>query len=326
MTAVTGGDERLAARLSALPGPAHRVAAAAVVTPGAARTAGLGTGLEADFEIGSISKGVTGLLYAEAIARGEIEPTTRLAELLPLEGTPVGRVTLESLSTHRSGLPSLPSSSHPLRRTLALWRHGANPYGEDLAQLLDQARGVRLGRPRPRYSNFGFELLGHALAGAAATTYAALLRERITEPLGLDRCYAPAGADELRPGALHGTSRRGRPRGTWTGEAVAPAGGIRASIGAMARLTGALLDGTAPGVTALDPIAPFGAGSRIGAAWITIRVKGRDITWHNGGTGGFRSWLGLDRDAGVGVVILSATAASVDRYGFALLADHRTAA
>lgn len=323
MTAAAHGDERLAARLRALLGPRHGVAAAAVAAPEGVTTACLGTGLDADFEIGSISKGITGLLYAEATARGEIGPDTVLGDLLPLGTAPVGRVSLRSLSTHRSGLPSLPASAQPLRRTIALWRRGANPYGEDLGRLLEQARKAEPGKPRPRYSNFGFELLGHALAAAADTDYAALLRQRITVPLGLDCCYAPAAAEDLRPEALTGTSRRGRPRQPWTGEAVAPAGGIRASITAMARLTEALLDGTAPGLGALDPVEPFGVGARIGAAWVAIRVKDRTVTWHNGGTGGFRSWLGLDREAGTGAVILSATSAPVDRHGLTLLTEGR---
>ncbi|MEY9212543.1 beta-lactamase family protein [Thermobifida halotolerans] len=322
MTVETHGDDRLAARLEELLGPRHPVVAAAVVSPRGTAVAGRGTGPDSDFEIGSISKGVTGLLYADALARGEIGPDTTLGDLLPLDGTPAAEVTLASLSTHRSGLPSLPASAHPWRRTLALWRHGTNPYGENLAQLLDQARKVRLGKPRPRYSNFGFELLGHALARAAATTYAELLHRRIAAPLELDRCYVPATADQLRPGALTGTGRRGRPKEPWTGEALGPAGGIRASITGMARLTAALLEGTAPGIAALDPVTSFGAGARIGAAWITTPVRGRPVTWHNGGTGGFRSWLGIDRAASTGVVVLSATARSVDRHGFALLTEY----
>lgn len=313
------GDAELAERLAGLPGRRHRPAAAAVVTAEETRSASLGAGLGADFEIGSIAKGITGLLYAEALARGEAGPGTPLGDLLPLADVPVGKVTLGSLSTHRSGLPSLPAAAQPFRRTVALWRRGANPYGEDLEQLLEQARSARLGRPRARYSNFGFELLGHALGRAAGTTYAGLLRERITEPLGLEDCYAPATPDELRAGAVTGSGRHGGFREAWTGEAIAPAGGIRASITDMARLTRALLDGSAPGVAALDPVAPFSMGMRIGAAWITMRAKERIVTWHNGGTGGFRSWLGLDREAGTGAVMLSATAASVDRHGFALL-------
>ncbi|MGP3967290.1 serine hydrolase domain-containing protein [Streptomyces sp. 6N223] len=324
MTAAVHGDDRLAARLGKQLGRRNQVAAAAVVSPRDTGTtvASRGAALDADFEIGSLAKCVTGLLYADALARGEIGPDTTLGELLPLGDVPAARATLHSLSTHRSGLPALPKSARPLRTTIALWRHGTNPYGENLEQLLDQARGVSLGKPRPHYSNFGFELLGHALARAAGTTYAELFHRRLAAPLDLDRFYAPATADELRLGALTGTGRRGRPRPPWTGEALAPAGGIRASITSMARLTAALLDGTAPGLAALDPVARLGPnGVRIGAAWITIEVKGRSITWHNGGTGGFRSWLGLDRDAGTGVVILSASSAPVDRHGFALLAE-----
>ncbi|MFB8414267.1 serine hydrolase domain-containing protein [Streptomyces albidoflavus] len=322
MTPAFHGDERLAARLRELLGPRHPVAGAAVVSPHGTVLAARGTSLDGDFEIGSVSKGVTGLLYADALARGEVAPETTLGELLPLDDAPAARVTLRSLSTHRSGLPRLPASMRPWRRTLALWRHGTNPYGEDLEQLLRQARETPLGKPRPRYSNLGFALLGHALARAATTTYPKLVEHRLATPLGLDSCYVPGTAAQLRPGALPGRSRGGRPRQPWTGEGVGPAGGIRASLADMARLTAALLDGSAPGVGALDPVAPFGAGARIGAAWITVEIDGRPVTWHNGGTGGFRSWLGVDRATGTGVVILSATAASVDRQGFALLAEY----
>ncbi|MFD5026743.1 serine hydrolase domain-containing protein [Streptomyces sp. NPDC058373] len=321
MTAATYGDERLAARLGELLGPYHPVAAAGVVSPRGTAVAGLGAGPDADFEVGSVSKGVTGLLYADALARGEIGPGTTLGALLPLGDVPAARVTRRSLSTHRSGLPRLPASAQPWRRTVALWRHGTNPYGEDLGQLLDQARGIPVGSPRPRYSNLGFELLGHALARAATTTYADLVHRRLAVPLELDRFYVPAATGRLRPGALTGRSRRGRPRAPWTGEAIGPAGGTRASATSMARFTAALLDGSAPGTEALDPLAPFGVGARIGAAWNTVESEGRPVTWHNGGTGGFRSWLGLDRGTGTGVVILSATAAPVDRQGFALLAE-----
>lgn len=82
-----------------------------------------------------------------------------------------------------------------------------------------------------------------------------------------------------------------------------------------------LLDRTAPGVGALDPVAAFAGSTRIGAGWVTTTLRGREVTWHNGASGGFRSWVGLDRAASTGVAVLSAAAASVDGVGFRLLAS-----
>ncbi|GAA2723230.1 serine hydrolase domain-containing protein [Cellulomonas aerilata] len=321
MTSEADGSGRFDTRVGELLDRRHPVCAAARVSAGRVAVSVRGAAPGDTFEIGSISKSITGLLYHDALARGEIGLDSTLGDLLPLGSAPAARVRLGDLATHRSGLPRLPKAAQPVRRTMSLWRHGTNPYGEDLEQLLAQVQGVRLGAARPRYSNLGFELLGHAVARAAAMTYAELVRARLADPLGLDSVHVPATPAELGPGALVGRSRRGSAREPWTGEAIGPAGGIRASVQDMARLTVALLDGSAPGLTALDGVAPFGRGAVVGAGWVTVDVARRPITWHNGGTGGFRSWIGLDRVAGTGVVVLSATSLAVDRAGFALLTE-----
>lgn len=293
--------------------------AASAVAPGAVATAVIGADPDDDFELGSISKAITGLLYADALSSGIVQPDTRLGALLDVGDGPVGAITLTDLATHRSGLPRLPAGMNTARRTWDLWAHGSNPYGESLDELLAQARTTPVGRRRFRYSNLGFELLGHAVASARAARYTDLLRTCLTEPLGMAGTYAPHGIEDLSPRALPGHTRRGRPRDPWTGEALAPAGGIRSSIGDTTALLGALLDGTAPGREALDPVARAAGPASIGAAWMTVARRGRPLTWHNGQTGGFASWIGLDRDRGVGVVVLSATSRSVDGLGTRLL-------
>lgn len=262
---------------------------------------------------------MTGLLYVDAVARGEVSPSTEVGELLALGDVPASRATLAALSTHTSGLPRL-AMTHVWRKSWELTRHGKNPYGETLAGLLTAAREAKVkASPRPSYSNLGFELLGHALAAAAGTNYPTLVRERIAAPLGLDSWTVPSTPTQLDERDLTGRSARGRSMERWTGEDLAPAGGIRSTISDMARFASALLDGSAPGMGALDPVTEMTGKMRIGAAWITLEAKGRTVTWHNGGTGGFRSWMGLDRDTGSAAVILSATAASVDAPGFELL-------
>ncbi|KAB7746282.1 serine hydrolase [Nostocoides sp. F2B08] len=315
------GDGALAERTSALltGGDAFVVAR---VADGRARVAARGVPLESDVEIGSVSKGLTGLLLHDAIDRGEVTLDTRLGEHLDVGDGPIADLSLGSLATHRSGLPRLAPGGHVWRRTLRLMTHGENPYGETLAELLVRVRDLRPGRARPRYSNLGFMLLGHAVASAVGLPYARLVRERLAQPLSMTGVRVPSTPDGLGPHSVAGTSRRGRTVAAWTGEALAPAGGIRATADDLARLLGALLDGSAPGISALEPVARLaGPGVRIGAAWLTTTKDGREITWHNGGTGGFRSLVGIDRDAGRGVALVRATNRSADTVGLTLLTE-----
>ena len=295
-------------------------AAVAVIAPQGELTTTVGADRDSTFEIGSISKVLTGMLYRDATERGLVAPTTALRELLPLEGHgEVGAVSLSSLAIHRSGLPGLPPGMHPLRRNVDFWIHGENPYGDSLTELLDQTRNVRRGAPRPRYSNLGFQLLGHAVAKASGSDYERLLQNVLGPEFS-----TPARAEDLGPADLTGFSRFGRSLPAWVGEGLAPAGGVRATIGTMLGFLRSVLDGTARGLSALEPVSQFTPRVGIGAGWITLEFHGRAVTWHNGRTGGFSSWIGLDREAGVGVVVLSALARPVDRQGFRLLTEFVT--
>lgn len=312
----------LAAQAGELLSGRHPVWAAVRVTPSGVELASVGPSDHATWEIGSVTKTITGQLWHVALERREITRSTLLREVLDVSG-PVGDLTLASLSSHTAGLPRLANGREMVRRTWELYRRGANPYREDLAALLEQAGDVRPGRPTPSYSNLGYQLLGHAVAAAAGTTYRQLVQERYADPLGLRDTYVPYAASDLRAGAVASRNRRGREVEPWAGESVAPAGGVRSSAADLALVLRALLDGTAPGIAALDPFQKFVGQAWIGAAWLTMPVKGRTVTWHNGGTGGFRSCLVLDRKAHVGVAVLSATTRSVDGPTFRLLEETR---
>ncbi len=283
----------------------------------------------ADAEIGSVSKGITGLLYRDAVERGEVTEDATLGEVLGDTAAPYAKVTLKALATHASGLPALPQYPKPrtvLQRSWRMWRQGENAYGDTVDELLAAAASVRLGKPRFAYSNLGFMLLGAALARAAGTSYEDLVVSRIAKPLGMTGTYVPATLKDLRPGALTGRAKGGRPHEAWTGEALGPAGGVRATSADLAALLTGLLEGRAPGISALDPVAGAMGASRIGAAWVTTGADGADVNWHNGRTGGFGSWVGVDRAARVGFAIISATATSLDQVGFAEIEHLRSAA
>ncbi|WP_284327524.1 serine hydrolase domain-containing protein [Demequina litorisediminis] len=326
----------------------HRIVLTAVARHDESASRAIGCEDTAAAEMGSVSKGLTGMLFADALARGEVRLDTRLGDLLDLGEAPAAAVTLGALAAHRSGLPRLGQpvdGPSLLARTWAMWRRGENPYGEDLAGLLEQARAATLGKQRFEYSNLGFSLLGHAVAAGIGQPYGDALRERVLTPLGMTGAYVAGDESELSAQALRGVSKRGLPHQAWVGEGVAPAGGIRATAADLEALVGALARvgtaeaGIVPGGLPVDPLdAPPGAapwvgalvpheavrrrampGTRIGYAWMTSAARGRHVTWHNGQTGGFAAFVGVDRAASVAVGIVSACASGIDHQGFVML-------
>ena len=56
----------------------------------------------------------------------------------------------------------------------------------------------------------------------------------------------------------------------------------------------------------LQPRHPAGApGLEIALGWHIVAANGQTIVWHNGGTGGYRTFMGFDPEARTGVVVLA---------------------
>lgn len=273
--------------------------------------AGTGADGRTQFEIGSITKTFTAALFADAIERGEVEESTRLGEVWPELDGDVAEVTLGAIATQRSGLPRqepAPSVGDGLATVLAGYLH-TDPHRGDVTDLVRALDKVDVSDTEPEYSNFGFAVLGQALAEVAGRSYADLIRERITQPLGMDDTFVPSSAK----GLSHGLTSSGLPAAPWTLGASAPAGAIRSTPRDMAIWLQATMAGTAPGAAASEPREDFDETDRIGWAWMTTTNRTPNITWHNGGTGGYRSFLGFDRGSGTGIIVLSDSANSVDK-------------
>ncbi|WP_103030155.1 serine hydrolase domain-containing protein, partial [Salinibacter altiplanensis] len=200
---------------------------------GAADSTGSAPTARTLFEIGSVTKTFTGLLLADAIARSPVDPSTPVAALLPdsvaLAPSDSTTMTLKHLATHRSGLPRLPANLNPAVRP-------GDPYAAYDAQALHAFLDGYV-PPRPpgvqyEYSNLGVGLLGHLLARRADTTYAALVRQRITGPLGLSDTRAALSKEQRRRFA-QGHNRAGAPTSPWHFEALAGAGALRSSAADM---------------------------------------------------------------------------------------------
>ena len=183
------------------------------------------------FEIGSITKVFTATLLADMAREGLVALDDPVQKWLP-EGMRMpqrGRpITLEDLTTHRSGLPRLP---HGLLLP-ALTRDRRDPYARlDPARLeaaIPRTRPRNEPGERSRYSNYAVGLLGYLLARRAGMSYERLVRARICEPLGLaDTWVQTPVADRGRVATPH--DRWGRETGHWHLAALAGAGGLRST-------------------------------------------------------------------------------------------------
>jgi CubicO group peptidase (beta-lactamase class C family) len=322
------GDAELAERVRSLvdDSTGYRGLAVAFVTGDSVRVAGLGddgtgrpVGPDTPFEIGSVGKPLTGMLLADQVRAGTLRADEPLRDLLPtvdFDDPDTAARTPEELASHRSGLPRVRITG-PVQglRTVSSSLGGTDPYaGADTDWLLSTVSSAEApgGTREVGYSNYAVSVLGHALAERAGVPYPELLQRRILEPLGMARTGHALPAPRAR-----GFTAGGRAVDPWRGSGYAPAGvGAWSTAADLARLVSATMDGTAPGAEAADPRFDAGEGERIGYGWFT---EPGGITWHNGGTGGFSAYVGFDRAAGEGVVVLGNTDRPVDDIGRRLL-------
>jgi D-alanyl-D-alanine-carboxypeptidase/D-alanyl-D-alanine-endopeptidase len=277
---------------------------------------------ETVYEIGSITKVFTGILLADATLRGLARLEDPVGRHLPeeprLERFRGQSIRLVQLATHRSGLPLMPLNFSP--------KDGKNPYIDYRQEELYEALSVmRLGRSPGRryaYSNLGAGLLGHLMVRAnGASSWEMLAKERILTPLGM------ASTHVILPERLEGqmsapSNAKGQITHVWDFDVLVGAGGLRSTATDMLRFAKACLR---PGALAAEhprlAAALWLAGQRhdgvdpgstkrtqhMGLGW---HYAGPHVIWHNGGTGGFRSHLRLDRKAGLAVLILASTTSS----------------
>lgn len=285
------------------------------------RLAGIGADGTTPMEVGSMTKAMTGLVLADAVRRGEIRMDAAVSTYLPdLDGSPAGTVTMDELVTHSSGIAEFGNST--LRQ--AAWKAplGLNFFTSTSAQMTSEARAQDLsGRGDFAYSTLGSALAGQAVAAAAHMSYPDLMRTRLFEPLGMRQTSIEV--DHAR--VEGGKSATGLPVQPWVMDAYAPGAAAVSTTRDLAKLATALLDGTAPGMSALEPRSGTDeSNSRIGAFWeVSTWETGQTITSHAGQTGGYASYLGVDRPRHKAVIVLSDVANDASDLGTQLLARRR---
>lgn len=287
------------------------------------------TGDTVRFEIGSITKVFTVLAAQRLVSEGRFRWTDPIWPLLPPEQRPPtdDGTTFEMLATHTSGLPRLPES------WFARLDASPDPYAalsaSDVFAVYASGEGrTPWQKATADYSNLGLGLLGHLLERHTGESYDALMQRLLLAPLRMEQTTIvldSAVAHQLVPAR----DEEGAPASPWTFGALAGAGAYRSTIEDMAAFLRAAIERTP--VPGLDwdstwTLRRSAGGDKVALGWqvdrLSLRLGGIDeLVWHNGGTGGFSSYLGFDPTRRIGVVVLAArsNADVVDGLGMELL-------
>lgn len=309
MPEVTAGFERLLERDEA------RAIAIGLYDNGASRIVSMGKLGDSNpappasdtlFEIGSISKVFTALLTQVQVDEGRLDWNASIAAYFPdveFANADVAAIRLQELATHTSGLPRIPGNMR--------FEDPSDPYAgygrDDLLAFLALFDPESLPKAYA-YSNLGAGLLGVIAADAFGQDYDTAMSDAVLTPLGLADTSSGLRPDFMNRLAVGFSSGADMPN--WDGfDALAGAGALVSNVGDMLRFIEQSLDGDALS-GAIRKIQVRQGDGTTGLAWHLQQMDdGETIVWHNGGTGGYASYLGIRPDNNTGVIILTTSTA-----------------
>ena len=262
------------------------------------------------FEIGSLTKLFTGVALAHAVLDGRISLEQPIGDFLPTSiafPDHVRSIRVGALATHSAGLPSDPPSVSFLSRNFR-----KNPFGrvtdrrafESLAEVEAQKTLAR----DYSYSNFGFMLLGRLLEQATGVGYARLIEEGVAGSLGMNHTWVEPPERALSH--LAAGHRIGRPVEHWYAIPLPAASGVVSNVPDMLTYLEAHLYPDATSLSevlmlAMEPRVQASEAVQVALGWhVYTEQDFPGILYHNGSMMGFRSYVGMAPELGLGIVVL----------------------
>ena len=253
---------------------------------------------ETIYRVGSITKLFTATAVMQLAEQGRLDLDLPVQQYLPQftmrsRGGDASPMTLRSLLTHHSGLPS--------DLINGMWGDETARYTDVVAMLRDEYVAFAP-YTVAAYSNLGFSILGHVVEAVSGTPYAEYVERNILQPTGMKNAYVAAN---LRDDALSSKGYYDQEETATPSLRDVPAGSLNSSVldlAHFAKMTFA--GGKGYGARVLQPTtltemqrfqdgdAIFDVSRSVGLAWALDDRFGEAagvIARHDGGTPLFHS-------------------------------------
>lgn len=258
-----------------------------------------------DYEVGSITKTMTAALVAKAIEDNAINLNDTIDVYLPLKSRQDSSYpNIEALLTHTSGYKAYYFEWDTM---IPRYLQGQNMLGGvSKDQLIKRIEEVNLNNEdigQFNYSNFGISVLGLVLEEIYQEDYTSLIQTYIAQESGMKNTWISG-------------NNQGDLTNYWEWEdnaAYLPAGAIVSNIEDMLIYLSINMSDKESELAFTHQQLADVAGSQqeefnlyidgIGMTWMLDTHN--NIIWHNGATDNYNSYIGFDKEAQIGVVILS---------------------
>jgi CubicO group peptidase (beta-lactamase class C family) len=256
------------------------------------------------FEIGSITKVFTSVLLAHFAASNQIKLNEPINKHLPFKLKDDIQLTFKQLATHTSGLPRMPGNFQ-----IIAMKNVSNPFKEYSEEALSDYLSNYVNEEyNPEqgyaYSNLGAGLLGYTLEQISAHTYQELLDSLITKPLNMSK--TTTNRNDVKQNLVVGLNALGQPTPNWDLNVLSGAGAILSNVEDLSKFAMAQFDSTNTALNLTREKAyVHNENLSMGLGWHFSTKDGNEWMWHNGGTGGYSSVLGLNMQNKNGIIILT---------------------
>lgn len=246
--------------------------------------------------IGSLSKLMVAELLSGLVFENKLALEDLLSKFAPGPIAQAEDITLLHLATHTSGLPR-------------------NALGPDRWKWLAASPLAKINHSQALYSNVAFDFLADALAQRTAKPYAELLRDKLTQPLGMIDTTAKPSPEQCR--RLLGGTAEDPTEPCLDMTPSAGSGGLYSTATDMAKWIRHLFAGGPQAdkaqavyirreeLSSVQGLDHAGPASGLGLGWVYLAAQNKrpELLQKTGGGGGFMSYIAIAPSRKIGVFV-----------------------